>query len=173
FEDVLNRIITMRLSHKPTAKKMVFKVREKYGALLQYKGDNIPAWPRPHQLLQADPMDIRQLGPTRRKGEFIVGFAEDLISGEQNLEVLENSEPEEFYNTITEVRGIGPTSARQLMMFRERSDAYFVPQKTSKGKMKGHRKWISMSYGKKPETISGEEFQQLIAAWKGYEAAAL
>lgn len=173
FEDTLNRIITMRLSHKPTAKKMVFKVRENYGTMLQHEGEKLPAWPRPRQLVKAAPIDIRKLGPTKRKGEFIIGFAEDLLSGEQDLDYLENCDPETFYQAITEVRGIGPTSARQLMMFREQTDAYFVPQKNSKGNMKGHRKWIAMSYGKDPDAISEKAFQQLIAKWKGYEAAAL
>lgn len=173
FEDTLNRIVTMRLSHKPTAKKMVFKVREKYGAMHQHNGQKIPAWPRPHQLVRAEPMDIRKLGPTKRKGEFIIGFAEDLLSGEQDLEHLEKCDPKKFYDTITQVRGIGPTSARQLMMFREKTDAFFVPQKNSKGKMKGHRKWITKSYGEDPDAISDQQFQQLIADWKGYEAAAL
>lgn len=172
FEDTINRIIQMRLSHKPTAKKMVYKVRENYGTLLTHSGTNIPAWPRPHQLVKATPMAIRQLGPTKRKGEFIIGFAEDLLSGEQDLEHLETCDPKTFYNTIKNVRGVGPTSAQQLMLFRQRPDAVF-PSNKSKGKEKGHRKWITLSYGGDPDSISEEEFLQLISNWKGYEAAAL
>jgi 3-methyladenine DNA glycosylase/8-oxoguanine DNA glycosylase len=88
FEDTVNRIIEMRLSHKPTAKKMVFKVRENYGSRVTARGQSLPAWPRPHQLIKANPMSIRKLGPTKRKGEFIIGFAEDLLSGEKELEHL-------------------------------------------------------------------------------------
>ncbi len=172
FEDTINRIIEMRLSHKPTAKKMVFKVREKYGTLLTHKGENLPAWPRPHQLIKADPMSIRKLGPTKRKGEFIIGFAEDILAGERDLNHLENCPPQEFYDTMREVRGVGPTSAQQLMLFRERTDAVF-PSNKSKGQEKGLRKWIIMSYGEDPDTISEEDYQNLIADWQGYEAAAL
>lgn len=172
FEDTINRIIEMRLSHKPTAKKMVFKVREKYGTLLTHKGENLPAWPRPHQLIKADPMSIRKLGPTKRKGEFIIGFAEDLLAGERDLEHLENCPPQEFYDTMREMRGVGPTSAQQLMLFRERTDAVF-PSNKSKGQEKGLRKWVIMSYGEDPDTISEEDYQKLIADWQGYEAAAL
>lgn len=172
FEDTVNRIIQMRLSHKPTAKKMVYKVRKKYGSLLSHQGQNIPAWPRPHQLIKADPMSIRKLGPTRRKGEFIIGFAEDLLSGEQDLDQLESCDPQSFYDTISQVRGIGPTSAQQLMLFRERTDASF-PGNKSKGKEKGMRKWISMSYGEDPNKLSDKKFKQLIKSWEGYEAAAV
>ncbi len=172
FEDAVNRIIQMRLSHKPTAKKMVYKVRENYGTLLSHNGKNIPAWPRPHQLIKADPIDIRKLGPTKRKGEFIIGFAENLLSGEQTLTHLEECDPKIFYNDITNVRGIGPTSAQQLMLFRGRTDAIFPSNKT-KGKEKGLRKWIAMSYGKDPDGISNEEFSQIIGNWQGYESGAL
>ena len=172
FEDTINRIIQMRLSHKPTAKKMVYKVRENYGSLLTAGGKNVPAWPRPHQLVKADPMSIRKLGPTKRKGEFIIGFAEDLLSGEQDLKQLEECDPQSFYETIKQVRGVGPTSAQQLMLFRERPDAVF-PSNKSKGKEKGHRRWITLNYGADPDTISEEDFQQLISNWQGYEAAAL
>jgi 3-methyladenine DNA glycosylase/8-oxoguanine DNA glycosylase len=172
FEDTINRIIEMRLSHKPTAKKMVYKVRENYGSLINAKGESLPAWPRPHQLVKADPMSIRQLGPTKRKGEFIIGFAEDLLSGERDLHHLETCQSEVFYNTISKVRGVGPTSAQQLMLFRERTDAVF-PSNKAKGKEKGLRKWIIMSYGGDPDTISEEDFQQMISNWKGYEAAGI
>lgn len=172
FEDAINRIIEMRLSHKPTAKRMVFDVREKYGTALVYAGQTIPAWPRPHQLVKADPMSIRKLGPTKRKGEFIIGLAADILSGELDLEALEQADPVAFYETIREVRGIGPTSAQQLMLFRNRTDASFPSNKTS-GEEKGLRKWIILSYGGDPDTISEEDFQDMIANWKGYEAAAL
>ncbi len=174
FEDTINRIIEMRLSHKPTAKKMVYNVRKNYGSLINAEGESIPAWPRPNQLIKATPMSIRQLdpGPTKRKGEFIIGFAEDLLSGERNLKHLETCQPEVFYNTISKIRGIGPTSAQQLMLFRQRPDAVF-PSNKKKGKEKGHRRWIILNYGGDPDNISEEEFQQMIKNWEGYEAAGL
>jgi 3-methyladenine DNA glycosylase/8-oxoguanine DNA glycosylase len=174
FEDTVNRIIEMRLSHKPTAKKMVYKVRENYGSLITDKGKSLPAWPRPNQLIKADPMSIRRLepGPTKRKGEFIIGFAEDLLSGERDLHHLETCQPEVFYNTIQNVRGVGPTSAQQLMLFRERTDAVF-PSNKAKGKEKGLRKWIAMSYGVDPDSIADDDFQDIIKNWEGCEAAAI
>src|SRR5699024_1583244 len=139
LQDHINRIIKMRMSHKPTAKKMVYKVRKNYGSLITSGGDNIPAWPRPNQLVKASLMSIRKLGPTKRKGEFIIGFAEDLLSGEQDLKQLEECDPQSFYETIKQVRGVGPTSAQQLMLFRKRPDAVF-PSNKSKGKETGHRR---------------------------------
>jgi 3-methyladenine DNA glycosylase/8-oxoguanine DNA glycosylase len=172
FEDTMNRIIRMRLSHKPTAQKMVYQVRKNYGSLISSNGQSLPAWPRPYQLIKADPISIRKLGPTKRKGEFMIGFAEDLLSGEKDLDHLENCDPKKFYNEIQTVRGIGPTSAQQLMLYRERTDAY-IPSNKKKGEEKGLRKWISLSYEEDPDKMDEQEFHQLIADWNGYEAPAI
>jgi len=173
LEDIMNRIIQMRLSHKPTAKKMAFKVREAYGTHLIHQGKTLPAWPRPFQLAKADPAQIRKLGPTLRKGEFLVGLAQDILAGEIVMDFLDNdADPAEFYESISNVRGIGPTSAQDLMLFRERTDAIF-PSNMQKGEEKGLRKWIIKSYGGDPAETDEEEFQDMIKNWKGFEAAAI
>lgn len=173
LEDIINRIIQMRLSHKPTAKKMVFKVREAYGTHLLHEGKNMPAWPRPFQLAKANPAQIRKLGPTLKKGEYLVGLAQDILGGTVDLDYLDKeADPAEFYESISEIKGIGPTSAQDLMLFRERTDAVF-PSNITKGEEKGLRRWIIMSYGGDPSDTNEEEFQSMIKNWKGYEAAAI
>jgi len=173
LEDIMNRIIQMRLSHKPTAKKMAFRVRQAYGSHMVHNGKTLPAWPRPYQLAKADPAQIRRLGPTLRKGEFLVGLAQDILAGDIDLEWLDrNADPVTFYNTISKVKGIGPTTAQDLMLFRESTEAIF-PSNIQKGEEKGLRRWIILSYGGDPENTSEEEFREMIKNWKGYEASAI
>lgn len=173
LEDVMNRIIQMQMAHKPTAKKMAFKVREAYGTHLIHNGKTLPAWPRPYQLAKADPVQIRKMGPTLRKGEYMVGLAQDILAGEVDPDYLDReASPQEFYEKISNVRGVGPTSGQDLMLFRETTEAYF-PSNKKKGEEKGLRKWIIMSYGGDPSNTSEEEFQQMISNWKGYEASAI
>ena len=173
LEDIINRIVQMQMSHKPTAKKMAFKVREAYGTHLVHNGKTLPAWPRPFQLAKADPAQIRKMGPTLRKGEYLVGLAQDILAGEVDLDYLDKkADSQEFYDKISKVRGIGPTSAQGLMLFRETNEAVF-PSNMKSGEEKGLRKWIIMSYGGDPSNTSEEEFLEMIQNWKGYEAAAL
>jgi DNA-3-methyladenine glycosylase II len=173
FDDIVNRIIQMRLSHKPTAKKMVYKVRERYGAHLVHKGEPLPAWPRPYQLAKANPAEIRKLGPTLRKGEYLTGLAQDIVAGNMDIEWLDrDADPLTFYNTISKVRGVGPTSAQDMMLFRPRTDAVF-PSHKNKGKEKGLRKWIILSYGGDPDHTTDSQFNEMIQNWKGFEAAAI
>jgi 3-methyladenine DNA glycosylase/8-oxoguanine DNA glycosylase len=172
LEDIINRIIQMQMSHKPTAKKMAFKVREAYGTHLIHNGKTLPAWPRPFQLAKADPAQIRKMGPTLRKGEYLVGLAQDILAGEVDLDYLDNEAgQQEFYDKISKVRGIGPTSAQGLMLFRETNKAVF-PSNMKSGEEKGLRKWIIMSYGGDPANTSEEKFLDMIKNWKGFEAAA-
>jgi len=173
LEDIVNRIIQMQLSHKPTAKKMAFRVREAYGTHLQHNGKLLPAWPRPFQLAKADPAQIRKMGPTLRKGEYLVGLAQDMLAGNVDLDTLDReATPQEFYDRISNIRGVGPTSAQDLMLFRERTDAVF-PSNIKKGEEKGLRRWIIMSYGGDPSATSEDQFQKMIQNWKGFEAAAI
>ncbi|SMO54195.1 DNA-3-methyladenine glycosylase family protein [Gracilimonas mengyeensis] len=172
FEDILYRIVQMQMNHKPTAKKMMFKIRENYGSALMHGKQNLPAWPRPHQLMKADPANIRKMGPTLRKGQYLVGLANDIVAGNVDMDFLMKCDPETFYNTITKIKGIGPTSGQDLMMMRARTDAVF-PSVKKKGEEKGLRRWIIWSYGEDPHNTSEERFQELITNWEGYEAAAL
>src|SRR5699024_4126528 len=85
---------------------------------------------------------------------------------------LETCEPKEFYDKIQNVRGIGPTSAQQLMLYRERPDAWIASRK-KKGQEKGLRRWIALSYDADPNELSDRQFQELTADWNGYEAPAI
>lgn len=172
FEDILYRIVQMQMNHKPTAKKMMFKIREGYGTALMLGKKSLPAWPRPHQLMKADPANIRKMGPTLRKGQYLVGLANDIVAGTVDMDHLASCEPREFYDLITDIKGIGPTSGQDLMMMRGRTDAVF-PSNKKGDEEKGLRRWIIYSYGEDPNATSEERFQELISTWDGYEGAAL
>lgn len=173
FEDAVNRIIQTQIQHKPTARKMVYAVREAYGQLLVNPGGNsIPAWPRPGDLIGADPVKMKQYGLSLRKGEYITGLAHEIISGALDIDELELAEPDSFYAIVTKIRGIGPTTAQDLMLFRNRTDASFPSHKHG-NEEKGLRRWIIYSYGGDPNKTTEDEFLEMIANWKGYEASAL
>jgi len=172
FEDIQNRIVEMQMNHKPTAKKMMYAIRETYGTTLEYQGGTLASWPRPFQLMKADPANIRKLGPTLRKGEYLVELASNIVSGETNMDELKIAEPIIAYETLLGIKGIGPTAAQDILMMRGRVDAVF-PSNMQKGEEKGLRRWLIWSYGGDPNTCSEEEFRAFIKNWKGYESSAL
>lgn len=172
FEDALNRIIIAQISHKPTARKMVYGVREAHGTRLETSLGRVSAWPRPHQLMKADPVALKKHGLSLRKGEYVVGLSHEIVSGTLDLEQLEQLPPQEFYEAIIPVRGIGPVIAQDLMLFRNRPDGAF-PSNRHKGEEKGLRKWVILACGGDPDNTSEEEFRRITRHWRGVEALAL
>ncbi len=172
FEDIQNRIVEMQMNHKPTAKKMMFAIREAYGTALVHNGKAIPAWPRPFQLMKADPANIRKLGPTLRKGQYLVELASNIVGGNTDMEMITNADPQTAYDELISIKGIGPTAGQDLMMMRGKTEAVF-PSNKQKEEEKGLRRWIIWSYGGDPNNTSEEEFQKMISNWKGQEASAL
>ena len=235
FEDAVNRIIQTQIKHKPTARKMVYEVRSAHGTRLESDGGMVPAWPRPERLITADPVAMKRHGLSLRKGEYLVGLAEELLHGklsksgdrttesegsnistktgskansdpgskansdagskassdagaeanydagsraglEQNVtEIMieiESMPPRALYDLLVSVRGIGPTTAQDLILFRNRTDGWFASH-VERGREKAVRRWIILSYGGDPDRCSEDEFQEMIRRWKGYEAAAL
>lgn len=173
FEETVNRIVQMNLSHKPTARKMVYKLREKYANTIMTSTGSLAAWPRPDQLLQASPEQIRACGPTVRKGEYIIRMAEQIQNKEVDFYWLDiKADPTTFVNTMVKLKGIGPSAAQQLVLTRNKTDGAFPSTKKS-GEETGLRKWIIMSYGADPDHCSDADFVKLIHSWRGYEAIAI
>jgi len=172
FEDAVNRIVKSNISHKPTAKEMVYGVRKGYGVQLETDNGLISSWPRPHQLAKADPAVLREYKLSHRKGEYIVGLSHEILSGDMDLSRLEEMPSDQFYNRMQKIRGIGPSIAQNLLIFRNRTDCIF-PSNKKKKQEKGLRRWIIFSYGGDPNTITEEEFREMTKNWRGYEAAGI
>lgn len=172
FEDIQNRIVEMQMNHKPTAKKMMYAIREAYGTALDYKGGTLAAWPRAFQLMKADPANIRKLGPTLRKGQYLVELATNIVGGNTDMDFIMHCDAAQAYEELTSIKGLGPTAAQDLLMMRGKTESVF-PSNFQKGEEKGLRRWIVWSYGKDPNNTTEGEFQELIKNWKGYESPAL
>ena len=201
FEDAVNRIIQTQIKHKPTAKKMVYGVRTAYGTRLESDNEVIPAWPRPQRLLTADPVSMKKHGLSLRKGEYLTGLAYELLYGrftsqsmertdtpspsdppdnarkesgntQSVLHAIEKMPPRELYERLVTIRGIGPTTAQDLILFRNRTDGYFASH-MDRGREKAVRRWIILSYGGDPDHCDEAAFREMIRYWDGYEAAAL
>ncbi len=172
FEDAFSDIIKSRISHKPTAKKMDQAVRRAFGTRFEHGGEEYFAYPRVENLVSAEPASFREFGISGRKAEYIIGLAILIHDGTIDLQELEDMSPDEFYIEIQKIRGIGPSTAQDLMLHRNRTDASF-PSHLVKGEEKGLRRWVIRTYGKDPAEVSDEDFADLISAWKGAEGIAI
>jgi DNA-3-methyladenine glycosylase II len=91
-----------------------------YGRVVDLFGGETP---RPQQLLDADPQELRDAGLSWRKVEYVRDLAAHVVSGELELDRLSDLSDDEVIAEITAVRGFGIWSAQVFcMFFLERPD---------------------------------------------------
>ena len=97
--------------------------------------------PAPEQLLDATVEDLRGAGLSGRKVEYIRDLASHVLSGELELDRLDQLSDEEAIEEIVAVRGLGQWTAEMFLLFHlERPDVL------SGGDL-GIRKAIQIEYG--------------------------
>jgi DNA-3-methyladenine glycosylase II len=97
--------------------------------------------PTPEQLLEASEKDLRGAGLSGRKVEYLRDLAAHVISGELELERLEELSDEQAIEEIVAVRGLGQWTAEMFLLFHlERPDVL------SGGDL-GIRKAVQIEYG--------------------------
>jgi DNA-3-methyladenine glycosylase II len=97
--------------------------------------------PTPEQLLEASEEDLRAAGLSGRKVEYLRDLAAHVISGELELERLEELSDEQAIEEIVAVRGLGQWTAEMFLLFHlERPDVL------SGGDL-GIRKAVQIEYG--------------------------
>ncbi|MET0750678.1 MAG: DNA-3-methyladenine glycosylase 2 family protein [Solirubrobacterales bacterium] len=79
--------------------------------------------PPPEKLLEVEPQELRDVGLSWRKVEYVRDLAEHVLSGELELDRLDRLSDERVIAEITAVRGFGLWSAQMfLIFFLERPD---------------------------------------------------
>ncbi len=141
----------------------VLAARAIYGRLTERFGGRTPT---PQEVLSDDPEELRAAaGLSRAKVTFLRSLAEHVISGELELERLDELEDEEVIAELTAVKGIGLWSAQMFLMFHlDRPDVLPV------GDL-GIRRAIERAYGLEglPEA---PEMEVIAEPWRPYRSLA-
>jgi DNA-3-methyladenine glycosylase II len=141
----------------------VIAARSIYRRLVAFFGGHTPS---PREVLAADPDEMRvAAGLSRAKTTFLRSLAEHVISGELELDRLDDLPDEEIVSELVAVKGIGEWSAHMFLMFQlERPDVLAV------GDL-GIRRAVERAYGL--ETLpTPAEVTALGEAWRPYRTIA-
>jgi DNA-3-methyladenine glycosylase II len=123
------------------------------------------ATPTPEQLLEASEKDLRAAGLSGRKVEYLRDLAAHVISGELELERLEELSDEEAIEEIVAVRGLGQWTAEMFLLFHlERPDIL------SGGDL-GIRKAVQIEYGLE-EMPAPLQVVEIGEAWRPHRSLA-
>jgi DNA-3-methyladenine glycosylase II len=121
--------------------------------------------PSPEQLLDADEKALRGAGLSGRKVEYLRDLAAHVISGELELDRLDDLSDEEAIEEIVAVRGLGQWTAEMFLIFHlERPDVL------SGGDL-GIRKAIQIEYGLE-EMPTPEEVLEVGDPWRPHRSLA-
>jgi len=85
-----------------------------YGRLTELFGGRTPT---PQELLDADPDAIRAAGMSRPKIAYLRSLAEHVLSGELELDRLDQLPDEEIVAELTAVKGLGEWTAHMFLIF--------------------------------------------------------
>ncbi|MGN6202372.1 MAG: DNA-3-methyladenine glycosylase family protein [Solirubrobacterales bacterium] len=127
---LLRAIVGQQLSTK-AARTIYLRVLDLFGGTT----------PTPEQLLEASEEDLRRCGLSGRKTEYVRDLARHVLSGELELERLEQLEDEQVIEEIVAVRGLGRWTAEMFLLFHLQR-----PDVLSGGDL-GIRKAIQIEYG--------------------------
>jgi DNA-3-methyladenine glycosylase II len=121
--------------------------------------------PTPQQLLDADPEAIRAAGMSRPKIAYLRSLAEHVLSGELELDRLNELDDDEIIAELTAVKGLGVWTAHMfLVFFLSRADVLPV------GDL-GIRRAVEREYGL-DELPAAETIEEIAAPWRPHRSLA-
>jgi DNA-3-methyladenine glycosylase II len=121
--------------------------------------------PSPEQLLEANEADLRGAGLSGRKVEYIRDLASHVLSGELELDHLDELGDEEAIEEIVAVRGLGQWTAEMFLLFHlERPDVL-------SGDDLGIRKAVQIEYGLE-EMPAPQRVLEIGEPWRPYRSLA-
>jgi DNA-3-methyladenine glycosylase II len=121
--------------------------------------------PSPEQLLEASEAELRGAGLSGRKAEYLQDLARHVISGELELERLDELGDEEAIAEIVAVRGLGQWTAEMFLLFHLKR-----PDVLSGGDL-GIRKAIQIEYGLE-EMPTPAQVEEIGEPWRPHRSLA-
>jgi DNA-3-methyladenine glycosylase II len=114
FETVVNAIACQQLS-LVVGIHLLNRLSGRYGAASSARGAQ-PGFPTPERLAGADPEGLRELGFSRAKARAVTGLAEQVASGELDLEALRDVDDSRALATLRGLSGVGRWSAEYTLL---------------------------------------------------------
>ncbi|WP_456272059.1 DNA-3-methyladenine glycosylase family protein [Bacillus sp. AK031] len=118
-------------------------------------------YPRPSEIAALDVSELRDLQFSQRKAEYVIGVSKEIAEGRLSLKELEKKTDEEILKELVKLRGIGPWTAENYLMFALGRQNLFP--KTDIGIQNALKKLYGMD--RKP-TLA--EIEKMSTAWEPY-----
>jgi DNA-3-methyladenine glycosylase II len=166
FEALVDSIVEQQISLK-VANTFERRIIKKWGDVLSLGDEVFYAYPTPKSLATATQQELRTVGLSERKAEYIRNIAATISEGKLDLETLKTSKKvDEIVKELDKVRGVGVWTA-ELTMLRGMSRLEALPADDL-----GLRRTISHYYCNRKNINSAEarKIAENWGKWKGLAA---
>lgn len=116
FESFVKTIISQQLN-LAFAGTLTGRLIALAGDTVIVDGETWPVFPTPEQIAQLEYEQLQELQFSRRKAEYIIDLARTIVSGDLDLEKLQDMSDGDVMAVLTEIRGIGRWTVECLLLF--------------------------------------------------------
>lgn len=160
FEGVINGIACQQMT-LTLGILLLNRLATRYGAALHTDMGTVYAFPRPDDLADVSPVELRELGFSRQKGRAIVELSRSVRDGALDLERLVELPDSEAVPRLRALRGLGRWTAEYVLL-RGLGRTHIFPGDDVGGR-NNLQQWLGLD-----ESLDYEGVQQVLAAWKRY-----
>jgi len=114
FEALIIAITEQQIA-LPVAIALRKKLIERYGKSIKINSRTYYTFPSPESLVKVKPEEIKKLGLSLKKSEYIVDVSKKVVKQEINLEKMKKWDKERILNVLTQIRGVGPWTVEYMM----------------------------------------------------------
>ncbi|KOO41068.1 DNA-3-methyladenine glycosylase family protein [Priestia koreensis] len=111
------RCLLKSIIHQQLSLKVAHRLTDRFVKTYGVEHNGVWFYPSPDRLCSLNYEELKELGLSTRKSEYIIDISKAIVSGELDLSSLRNQSDEEVIQTLVKIRGIGPWTAQNFLMF--------------------------------------------------------
>ena len=165
FEAIVSSIIEQQIS-LTAAKSIETHMIKTFGDTLKLNNMIYYAFPTPETLSNLDKDDLRGVGLSFRKAEYVIGLSKNIVNDELDLEALKSMDTHEIINELLTIRGIGVWTA-EFSVIKGLHRLVVVPTEDI-----GLRRVISHYYNN-GNPVSSDEITEIASTWGKWSGLAI
>lgn len=160
FEALVNAIACQQLT-LTVGIRLLNRLAETYGLALRTSEGVFHAFPRPSDLAEADPENMRALGFSYQKSLYIIGLARSIVGGQFSLDGIEVLDDEHALERLRSLKGVGRWTAEYVLLRGLRRTHIFPADDV--GARNNLGRWLGL-----PGPLNSEAVQAALSPWRGY-----
>jgi DNA-3-methyladenine glycosylase II len=165
FEAIVSSIIEQQISLK-AARSIETRMIKTFGDTINLDDKSYYAFPTPEKLSNLDKDDLRGVGLSFRKAEYVIGLSKNIMDGEVDLGKLKVMDTGDIIDVLLNIRGVGVWTA-ELAVIRGLHRLVVVPADDV-----GLRRIVSHYYND-GDPVSSDELREIAKIWGRWSGLAI